>query len=309
MRISKIIISVLLTTFIISSASANQCRRVHIGLVNWTDVEATTALTSVLMKQLGFRVRTSVHTVPKTLEKLSNGKVDAFLGNWMPSNSTSIQPYLDDASIVKLTTNLVGAKYTLAVPQYVYDAGVRTFKDLLKHADKFGKKIYGLEANNDGNVIIESIISDNAYGLKDFKLVATSERIMLKKLSKIINNKEWIVFLAWEPHPMNVDFDIAYLGGDQKYFGKNYGASTVETVVRKGFTQECPVAARLLKNLQFSLMMENELMAEVQNNNVDPKTAAWQWMGNNPQQVRRWLEGIEPLNNKTIEEVIASFQK
>ncbi|MEH6448148.1 MAG: glycine betaine ABC transporter substrate-binding protein [Oleispira sp.] len=307
MPISKIIISVLLTTFIISSASANQCRRVHIGLVNWTDVEATTALTSVLMKELGLRVRTSVQTVPKTLEKLSKGKVDAFLGNWMPSNSASLQPYIDNSSIVKLTTNLVGAKYTLAVPQYVYDAGVRTFEDLAKHADKFERKIYGLEANNDGNVIIDNMISDNAYKLKDFKLVATSERIMLRKLSKKIKSNEWIAFLAWEPHPMNVDFDIAYLNGDQKYFGKNYGASTVETLVRKGFVGECPQAARLLKNLKFTLMMENELMADVQNNHVDPKTAAWKWMGENPQQVRQWLEGVEPLNGRTIEEVISSF--
>jgi glycine betaine/proline transport system substrate-binding protein len=308
MRISKIIISVLLTTFIISSASANQCRRVHIGLVNWTDVEATTALTAVLMKELGFRVRTSVQTVPKTLEKLSKGNVDAFLGNWMPSNSATLQPYIDDSSIVKLTTNLVGAKYTLAVPQYVYDAGVRSFADLAKHADKFESEIYGLEANNDGNVIIENMISDNAYKLKEFKLVATSERIMLRKLSKKIKNNEWIAFLAWEPHPMNIDFDIAYLNGDFKYFGKNYGASTVETLVRKGFVQECPEAAKLLNNLKFSLIMENELMADIQNNHVGPKTAAWKWMGNNPHQVRQWLEGIEPLNERTIEDVVSSFR-
>jgi glycine betaine/proline transport system substrate-binding protein len=308
MRISKIIISVLLTTFIISSASANQCRRVHIGLVNWTDVEATTALTAVLMKELGFRVRTSVQTVPKTLEKLSKGNVDAFLGNWMPSNSATLQPYIDDSSIVKLTTNLVGAKYTLAVPQYVYDAGVRSFSDLAKHADKFESEIYGLEANNDGNVIIENMISDNAYKLKEFKLVATSERIMLRKLSKKIKNNEWIAFLAWEPHPMNVDFDIAYLNGDLKYFGKNYGASTVETLVRKGFVQECPLAAKLLNNLKFSLIMEHDLMADIQNNHVGPKTAAWKWMGNNSHQVRQWLEGIEPLNERTIEDVVNSFR-
>ena len=54
MRFSRIIISLLLSTLIISTASANQCRRIHIGLINWTDIEATTALTSVLMDQLGF---------------------------------------------------------------------------------------------------------------------------------------------------------------------------------------------------------------------------------------------------------------
>jgi len=307
MTISKIIISILLTTFIISSASANQCRRVHIGLVNWTDIEATTALTEVLMNKLGYRVRTSINSVPDTLDKLAAGKIDVFLGNWMPSNTAAVQPYVASGKIDKLTTNLTGAKYTLAVPQYVYDAGVKTFQDLVKHADKFEKRIYGLEVNNDGNVIIDNMIADNAYGLEGFKLIATSERIMLAQLNKKIRTKKWIAFLAWEPHPMNVDFDIAYLDGDPKYFGSNFGASTVETLTRKKLTEDCPQATKLLKNLKFSLKMENELMADIQNNHVDPKTAAWKWMHNNPQQVRIWLEGIEPLNKNTIEDVIASF--
>ncbi|NRA23342.1 MAG: glycine/betaine ABC transporter substrate-binding protein [Oleispira sp.] len=309
MRFSRIIISLLLSTLIISTASANQCRRIHIGLINWTDIEATTALTSVLMEQLGFRIRTSVQkTIPKTLDKLSKGKVDVFLGNWMPSNISTVQPYIDAGSIVKLTTNLVGAKYTLAVPQYVHDAGVKTFQDLTKYADKFSKRIYGLEANNGGNIIIDKMISDNAYGLNDFKLVVTSEKIMLRKLSKHINNKEWIAFLAWEPHPMNVDFDIAYLDGDQQYFGANFGASTVETLVRKNFTQQCPQAAKLLKNLRFTLSMENELMADLKNNDVDPKTAAWRWMRKNPQQVEEWLKGIDIPNKKSLDDIIASFE-
>lgn len=308
MNISKIIISLLLTTFIISSASADQCRKVHIGLVNWTDIEATTALAEVLMKKLGYRVRTSVHSVPDTLEKLSRGDVDVFLGNWMPSNSSAVQPYFDNKKIVKLTTNLTGAKYTLAVPKFVYDAGVRNFSDIAKYADKFGHRIYGLEAGNDGNVVIDNMIAEDAFGLKGFKLLATSERIMLAQLNKRVRNKEWMAFLAWEPHPMNVNFDIAYLGGDTQYFGDNFGASTVETIARQGFEQECPQAAQLLKNLKFTLAMENSLMADIQDNFLDPKSAAWKWMKENPEQIKQWLKGIEPLNNKTLTEVIASFE-
>lgn len=308
MSLSKIIISLLLTTFIISSASANQCRRIHIGLVNWTDIEATTALTEVLMKKVGYRVRTSVNSVPETLEQLSKGKVDVFLGNWMPSNSAAVQPYFDSGKIVKLTTNLTGAKYTLAVPQYVYDAGVRNFQDIAKFSEKFENRIYGLENGNDGNVVIDQMIAENAFGLKGFKLLATSERIMLAQLAKRIRNKEWMAFLAWEPHPMNVNFDIAYLGGDTEYFGADFGASTVETIVRQGFEQDCPKAAQLLKNLKFSLAMENSLMADIQDNFIDPKSAAWKWMKANPEKIEYWLEGIKPINNKTLEEVIASFE-
>jgi glycine betaine/proline transport system substrate-binding protein len=34
-------------------------------------------------------------------------------------------------------TNLEGAKYTLAVPQNVYDAGVTSFADIAQYADEF----------------------------------------------------------------------------------------------------------------------------------------------------------------------------
>ncbi|MFH3844485.1 extracellular solute-binding protein, partial [Acinetobacter baumannii] len=37
-----------------------------------------------------------------------------------------------------------GAKYTLAVPQYVYDGGLRSFADIAKFSDKLGNKIYGI---------------------------------------------------------------------------------------------------------------------------------------------------------------------
>lgn len=307
MRIPTIILCILFTTFS-SLATAKQCKRLHIGLVNWTDVEATTALTEVLLKEMGYRVRTSMHSVPDNLERLASGKIDVFLGNWMPSNTAAITPYLDSGKIIKLATNLEGAKYTLAVPQYVYDAGVRTFQDIAQHADKFEKRIYGLEAGNDGNAIIEKMIADNAYGLKNFKLLATSERIMLAQVGKRTRNKEWIAFLAWEPHPMNVNYDIAYLDGDKDYFGAGFGASTVETIARNGFEQDCPQAAQLLKNLKFTLAMENSLMADIQDNFIDPKSAAWKWMSANTSQVEQWLKDIKPANKKSVTEVIASFE-
>jgi len=33
-----------------------------------------------------------------------------------------------------------------------------------------------------------------------------------------------IVFLAWDPHPMNIQFELRYLAGGDSAFGPNYGA-------------------------------------------------------------------------------------
>jgi glycine betaine/proline transport system substrate-binding protein len=47
---------------------------------------------------------------------------------------------------------------------------------------------------------------------------------------------EPVVFLGWEPHPMNANFDLTYLTGGDDFFGPNLGGATVYTNTRAGFT-------------------------------------------------------------------------
>ena len=49
---------------------------------------------------------------------------------------------------------------------------------------------------------------------------------MLAQVERALRNKKPIVFLAWEPHPMNMRFDIKYLAGGDAVFGANYGGAT-----------------------------------------------------------------------------------
>ena len=57
---------------------------------------------------------------------MKNKDIDVFLGNWMPSQDADRKPYIEDKSIVETNMNLKGAKYTLAVPKYLWDAGLKT---------------------------------------------------------------------------------------------------------------------------------------------------------------------------------------
>ena len=77
-----------------------------------------------------------------------------------------IDPFRKPArSRVLATPNLSGAKYTLAVPDYEYNAGLKTFCDIAKNYDKLDGKIYGIEPGNDGNAMIKKMIDTNQYGL------------------------------------------------------------------------------------------------------------------------------------------------
>jgi glycine betaine/proline transport system substrate-binding protein len=276
-----------------SAAEPASCETVRFSDVGWTDITATTAMASVLLEGLGYKTKVQMLSVPITYASLKNKDIDVFLGNWMPSMAADIKPYAQDGSVETLGVNLEGAKYTLAVPDYVAKAGVRSFSDLAKFKDKFGGKIYGIEPGNDGNRLIQSILDKKDFGLEGWKLVESSEQGMLAEVARAKKGQKWIVFLGWAPHPMNTRHTLEYLAGGDEYFGPNFGGASVYTNVRKGYTTECPNVGQLLKNLRFTLPMENELMGLIlDGGGKEPKAIASAWLKKNPGVLQGWLQGV-----------------
>ncbi len=274
------------------AADSEACKAVRFSDVGWTDITATTATATVVLKALGYEPVTQVLSVPVTYSSLKNGDIDVFLGNWMPTMEADIKPYREDGSVESIGANLEGAKYTLAVPKYTYEAGVKTFEDIAKFKDQLDGKIYGIEPGNDGNRLILDMIEKDTFGLKGFEVVESSEAGMLSAVAKAARKKEHLVFLGWEPHPMNANFEMAYLEGGDDVFGPNLGGATVHTNVRKGYVGECPNAGKLVSNLKFTLQMENEIMGAILNDGTDPEKAATNWLKANPGVMDAWLDGV-----------------
>jgi glycine betaine/proline transport system substrate-binding protein len=293
-HVSKLKISVvaLAISAIMSVPAFAACEKVRFSDVGWTDITATTAATSVVLGALGYDADVTVLSVPVTYASMKNKDIDVFLGNWMPTMEGDIRPYLDDGSVESLRVNLEGAKYTMAVPRKTYDAGLKSFADIAKFKDKLGGKIYGIEPGNDGNRLILDMIEKDAFGLKGFDLAESSEQGMLAQVARAVKKGEDIVFLGWEPHPMNANFDMAYLDGGDDWFGPNYGGATVYTNIRAGYAAECPNIGALLNNLEFSLKMENEIMGAILNDGADPKDAAKAWLAANQGVLDTWLAGV-----------------
>ena len=274
------------------ASDSEACRTVHFSDVGWTDITATTAAAAVILESLGYDANVSVLSVPVTYASLKNGDIDVFLGNWMPTMEADIAPYRAEQSVDIIRANLEGAKYTLAVPKYTYDAGLQSFADIVKFKDELDAEIYGIEPGNDGNRLILEMIAQNAFGLEGFELVESSEQGMLAQVARSIQRKQPIVFLGWEPHPMNANFDMAYLAGGDDWFGPNFGGATVYTNTRAGYLGECPNVGRFLENLVFTLEMENEIMAAILDEGDDPQDAASAWLKNNPGVLDGWLAGV-----------------
>ncbi len=272
------------------------CKTVRFSDVGWTDITATTAATSVVLQGLGYKPEAQVLSVPVTYASMKNGDIDVFLGNWMPTMEGDIKPYREDGSVDTIGVNLEGAKYTFAVPNYVAEGGLRDFADIAKFKDRLDGKIYGIEPGNDGNRLILDMIAKDAFKLKGFELVESSEQGMLAQVRRAVSRKEWIVFLGWEPHPMNSNFKLAYLSGGDDWFGPNFGGATVYTNTRAGYVTECGNVGRLLKNLKFTLAMENQIMGAILDDAVEPNKAAADWLKKNPDALGAWLEGVQTFD-------------
>ena len=241
--------------------------------VGWTDVTATTALVTQLLRSIGYSPTVTVLSVPVTFASVQNNDIDVFLGNWMPAQEADRARYVEDGSVVVIGPNLTGAKYTLAVPAYAYAAGLRDFKDIQRFAPALNESIYGIEPGNDGNRHVLEMLKQSQFGLGGFKLIESSEQGMLAQVERAYRDKKPIVFLAWEPHPMNMRFDLKYLAGGDEVFGPNFGGATIYTVTRKGYSAECPNMGRLLANLKFTLRGESEMMAAILDRHEAPEIA------------------------------------
>ncbi len=288
--------STLSTLALVASAGTamadGHCEKIVFSDVGWTDITATTAATTVVLEALGYDTDIKVLSVPVTYTSLAKGDVDVFLGNWMPTMEADIAPYREAKTVDTVRTNLEGAKYTLAVNKAAADLGIADFGDIAKHADALEGKIYGIEPGNDGNRLIQSMIDADAFGMKDIEVAESSEQGMLAQVARADKKGEPVVFLGWEPHPMNANFEMTYLTGGDDYFGPNFGGAVVDTNTRAGYVTECANTGKLLQNLEFSLAMENEIMAAILDDGQEATDAASAWLKANPDAFMAWLDGV-----------------
>src|ERR1700722_11770413 len=112
------------------AADPAECRGIRFGVVGFSDVAAVTAITSSVLEQSGYQPTTVNLSIPIIFASLQNRNIDVFLGNWMPAQEADSKPYLENGTVEVLGPNLEHARFTLAVPQYLYDAGLHSFGDV-----------------------------------------------------------------------------------------------------------------------------------------------------------------------------------
>ena len=280
------------------AAEPAACKNVRLGVVNWTDVIATSAMAQVLLDGLGYQTKQTSASQQIIFAGIRDKRLDMFLGYWNPIMTQTITPFIDAQQVKVLEKpSLEDARATLAVPKYLYDKGLKTFADIHKFEKELGGKIYGIEPGSGANTQIKAMITKNQFDLGKFQLVESSEAGMLAAVDRAVRRKEAVVFFGWAPHPMNVNIDMAYLGESQDALGPDEGRATVWTVTAPDYAERCPNAHRLLANLNFSAEDESRMMQPLLDHK-DALESARQWLKDHPEDKARWLEGVTTFDGK-----------
>lgn len=306
--------AVLATAFLLAPGVARaaddaSCATVRMADPGWTDIATTNAFAGLVLGGLGYEQRVENVAVPVTFQGLKAGEIDVFLGQWLPAQAEMVEPMIASGDLVVIRDNLENLKFTLAVPPYVAAAGVTDISQLAEHADQFNRQIYGIEAGAAINQKIRDMAASGDFDLADWQVIESSEQAMLAQVERAARREEWVVFLAWEPHPMNTKLQPTYLAGGDKWFGANFGNATVRTVSRRGYAEACPNVAKLFSQIAFTVDMENTVMTAVEDGEGDFSEVAATYLQANPQILDTWLGGVTTLEGEPgLDAVKASLE-
>jgi glycine betaine/proline transport system substrate-binding protein len=278
------------------AADPKSCAPERMADLGWTDIVQTNTTADVILSALGYQPSQTLLGLEVSVVSLREGNMDIFQGNWRPEQSEQYKAFLDDGSVEVPGQNLAGTKITPAVPMHVSDAGVKSFADLAAHADRLGGKIYAIAPGS--NQPLLDTVAVNRHGQGERDIVESREAGMLSPVGRKGPKQEWGVFLGWEPHPMNLNYDLTYPDGGDIEIGPNSGGATMHSLSRRGSAAECPNAARLFSQLVFDLDCENLGMQKITGAGMAAPDAARAVGTARPEMLEGWLDGVTTLDGQ-----------
>ncbi len=164
-------------------------------------------------------------------------------------------------------------------------------------------EIVGIEPGSGTmNIAKETVESYNL----DLELLPSSEPAMVTELQDAIKNEEPIVVTLWQPHWMFSEYDLKFLEDPKGTLGES---ENIHTMVRDGLEDDFLSAYQFLDNFYWEVEDMNEVMAKFgQDDSVEPREAAEEWIENNQDKVNSWTKDIKSVDNETIELAYTNYE-
>lgn len=268
---------------------AEAVKTANLVYANWEEGIAYTNLAKVVLQdKMGYDVTITASDVAPAYASVAAGDQDAFMETWLPVlHKDYIERYGDD--FVDLGHVYEGTLSGLAIPVYMYDAGIKTISDLLKPEamEKLDKTITGIDAGAGIMKTTEENVMP-AYGLGDagYKLLASSGPAMMASLKDRYNSEEWIVVTAWKPHSMFGYFDLVFLEQDKETV---WGSGNIHITARKNIKEDKPELAQFLSNMFLTNSEVGSLMVAIRESSKSEEEAAREWLAANEDVVADWI--------------------
>lgn len=277
---------------------------VRIGIPPWPGVTIKSAVVEEILKPLGYKVKYVKASAPLVYNGIAEGSIDLNMSAWSPGQAPTFMPYVKKGKIIRLSENLAGATAGFAVPNYVYEAGLHTDEQIAEYAEKFDKTIYCIDPGSGANAVVKKGIENDIYGLGDWKMVASSTAAMLAQVKRAVGNEQWIMFCGWQPHWMNIAFDMRYLKDSDNLWGPGGGKSQVWTLVATSFPEANPDAATFLKRFQVDADTQSAWIYNFSYKEKPAEEVADKWIAAHLELVTGWLEGLKTLDGSSAVEAI-----
>ena len=298
-KLTLILILIMALT-VLGGYSKVEAGTISFGEPDWTGIRAKNAVANQILEKIGYETETTIAADEALHHSLATDNLDVHLGSWMPSVEAILEEIENDIDIV--ATNMDEGIYTLGVPSYVWEAGVRSFADLADHAEKFDKTLYlGPVGWPFSEAMAEAIESDT-YGLGDWEIKNSSTPAMLAQMERAVQNEEWIVTLAWRPHWMNYIMDIKYLEDPKEIWADP--ESWVNTLARTGLENDHPQVYKFLEQFKVDVEDNDMWIYEIGQEERDAEKVASEWIANNLSTVAEWLRGVKAANGEPAIEVL-----
>ncbi|HJD74932.1 MAG TPA: glycine betaine ABC transporter substrate-binding protein [Bacteroides reticulotermitis] len=280
MKKLKTITALLLATVMLAACGGSENKKkISIAYANWSEGIAMTNLAKVIFEDQGYEVKLLNADLAPIFASLSRKKADVFMDVWMPVTMADyMQEYGDKLEVIGNIYD--NARIGLVVPEYVT---INSIEELNAEKDRFSGEIVGIDAGAGIMKATDQALKD--YQL-DYKLLTSSGPAMTASLKKAIDKNEWIVVTGWTPHWMFDRFKLKILQDPKTIYG---AVETIHTVAWKGFSEQDPFAAQLLKNMHLTDEHISSLMTAIEDAQTSETEAARQWMNEHKELVDSWI--------------------
>lgn len=272
----------------VSSVEHSADKNISIAAFNgWDESWATAHILKAVLGEEGYTVEIKALDAAPAYTAVAQGSVDLLTDGWLPiTHDDYLAEYGD--KLESLGCWYDNAKLTIAVNE---DSPAKTIADLAEMGDEYNNTIVGIEPGA-GLTKQTKDVAIPEYGLDDYTFTTSSTPAMLAAIKKSQADGENIAVTLWRPHWAYAAFPMRDLEDPEGAMG---GAEFIYSFATKGFEQEHPYAAQLVKNLILNderlASLENVMFGEDNFNGSDNDAAVAQWLGENPDFVEQLKAG------------------